>query len=425
LRKVEKLLPFGAAVRVVAPDVLCAFDTLSGVQVQRRCFVPQDIDGCALVVAATNDEALNAHIAALCRTAHIPVNTVDDPQNCTFFFPALVQRGTMTVGITSGGASPSASVWAKEQIDALLPTQMGDILQYLADTRYNSSANASQSAALRKACFRHCMELGRPLTSDEEEALSRQEHSGTVALVGAGCGAADLITVRGRDLLSHCDAVVYDDLIDTALLRFAPSGAQRFSVGKRAGQPSARQEDICALLVRLAQEGKNVVRLKGGDAFVFGRGGEEAGALQAAGIPYRLVPGVTSAVAIPELAGIPVTHRSVSRSFHVITAQCADGQLSPDLLQCANMPGTLVILMGLNRLEEIAQTLLSAGRSPQTPAAVIHGDNTDAAPMAVRGTLGTIAAQARAAALPPPAVIVVGDAASLDFSPTAPSPFSI
>lgn len=243
---------------------------------------------------------------------------------------------------------------------------------------------------------------------------------GTVYLVGAGCGQADLITVRGLRLLERCNAVVYDDLIAPELLDAAPEQAQRLYMGKREGKHSAAQAEICAQLVRLAREGKTVVRLKGGDPFVFGRGGEEALALQAAGVPFEVVPGVTSAIAIPELAGIPVTHRGRSRSFHVVTAHTAD---TPDGLpeyfdDLARLPGTLVLLMGLSRLEVMVRRLVEAGRPADTPAAVLSGGNSPH-PAAVRGTLADIAAKTRAAGVRPPAVIVVGETAALDL--TAPA----
>ena len=240
---------------------------------------------------------------------------------------------------------------------------------------------------------------------------------GTVYLVGAGCGKADLITVRGLRLLQNCGAVVYDELIDPELLDEVPARALRLPMGKRAGRRCASQEEICAKLVELAQGGTDVVRLKGGDPFVFGRGGEEAQALQAAGIPFEVVPGVTSAVSIPALAGIPVTHRGLSQSVHIITAHTAD---TPDGLpvcfdELARLPGTLVLLMGLSRLEVIVRRLTQAGKPPDTPAAVLSGGNAPH-PASVRGTLADIAEQARAANVQPPAVIVVGGTAALDLT---------
>lgn len=242
--------------------------------------------------------------------------------------------------------------------------------------------------------------------------------AGAVYLVGAGCGRADLITVRGQRLLEGCDAVVYDDLIDPALLEYAPAEARRIYMGKRSGRHSAPQQEITAALIALAREGKTVVRLKGGDPFVFGRGGEEMLALKEAGIPCEEVPGISSAIAIPAAAGIPVTHRGLSRSFHVITGHTADTPdgLPPELERLAGLEGTLVFLMGLGRLEQIARRLMAGGRGADTPAAVLSGGNSPN-PAAVRGTLGDIAG--KAAGVRSPAVFVVGETAGLDLSPTA------
>ncbi len=239
--------------------------------------------------------------------------------------------------------------------------------------------------------------------------------TGKVYLVGAGC-APGLITARGLSLLERCDAVVYDDLLDPSLLEAAPEGAERLYAGKRAGKRSAAQEEISAALIDLARRGKTVVRLKGGDPFVFGRGGEEMLALKAAGVPCEEVPGVTSAVAVPALAGIPVTHRGLSQSVHIITAHTAgtpDG-LPDGLDELARLPGTLVFLMGLGQLPRIARRLTAAGMDRQTPAAVISGGNSI---RAVRGTLGDIAERTAGMGLEPPATIVVGQTAALDLSP--------
>ena len=291
----------------------------------------------------------------------------------------------------------------------------GELLDYLASLRpmVQKRVAAENRAAVFARLFSDCMEEGFPLKEAALAAvLEGAPGMGKVYLVGAGCGAADLITVRGLRLLERCGAVVYDDLLDQALLDAAPEGAEKIYVGKRRGRHSMAQEDINALLIAKAREGKEVVRLKGGDPFVFGRGGEEALALQAAGIAWEYVPGVTSAVAAPGAAGIPVTHRGVSRSFCVVTARTADSAdgLPENLEELAHLPGTLVFLMGLSRLEEIARGLTGAGLPPDTPVAVIGGKN---APRTIRGTLGDIAERAREAAAP--AVIVVGGTAGMDL----------
>ena len=239
--------------------------------------------------------------------------------------------------------------------------------------------------------------------------------SGRVYLVGAGCGGPELLTLRAAELLKECGCVVYDDLIDPAILDLAPAEAERIYMGKRSGRHSAAQAEISALLIEKAHEYSLVVRLKGGDPFVFGRGGEELLALRAAGVHCEAVPGISSAIAIPELAGIPVTHRGLSRSFHVVTAHsAATGNTLPENLDAlARTGGTLVFLMGLSALGELSRRLIAAGMSPDTPAAVVSGGNSPH-PADVRGTLANIAE--RAAKVEAPAVIVVGAVAELSLA---------
>ena len=244
--------------------------------------------------------------------------------------------------------------------------------------------------------------------------------NGQVSIVSAGCGGPELITVQGLDALKRCEVVVYDDLIARELLDAAPKEAERIPVGKRAGSCSPKQEYINELLVQKAGEGNRVVRLKGGDPFVFGRGGEEAMALARAGISYTLVPGISSALAIPMEAGIPVTHRAISRSVHIITAHTAERALPENIPQLAALDGTLVFLMGLHALERLAQALIDAGKSDDTPAAVLSGGNSPC-PAAVRGTLGDIAERTKKAGVLPPAVIVVGQVAQMDLRSPWPS----
>ena len=407
LRKLQKLLPYGPRLTVAAPELLAEIEALPGLTRLRRTFAPAMLEGKGFVIAATDDREVNRGIAALCRERGIPVNAVDDKEQCTFLFPALVKRGDLTVGVSTAGASPSAAAWVGRRVSERLPEDFGELLDYLASLRpmVQKRVAAENRAAVFARLFSDCMEQGFPLKEAAlAEVLEGAPGMGKVYLVGAGCGAADLITVRGLRLLEGCGAVVYDDLLDQALLDAAPEGAEKIYVGKRRGRHSMAQEDINALLVAKAR--------KGGDPFVFGRGGEEALALQAAGIAWEYVPGVTSAVAVPGAAGIPVTHRGVSRSFCVVTARTADSAdgLPENLEELAHLPGTLVFLMGLSRLEEIARGLTGAGLPPDTPVAVIGGKN---APRTIRGTLGDIAERAREAAAP--AVIVGGGMAGMDL----------
>lgn len=242
--------------------------------------------------------------------------------------------------------------------------------------------------------------------------------SGVVYLVGAGCGDFDLITVRGLEVLKKAEVIVYDSLIDSRILNFVPCGCELISVGKRAGAHSFLQEEINSILIKKSQEGKFVVRLKGGDPFVFGRGGEEVLALQSNNISYSIVPGVTSAVAVPELAGIPVTHRGVSRSVHIITGHTVADTLPSKMAEYAKLDGTLVFLMGLNKLKHISESLIKNGKSPDTPAAVISNGSTDFS-VKVRGTLDSIVELTeKNAGVKSPAVIVIGKTVDYDFSPS-------
>lgn len=235
--------------------------------------------------------------------------------------------------------------------------------------------------------------------------------TGFVYIIGAGCGVYDLITLRGLKALKKCDVIIYDALIDTSLLGHANENAELICVGKRSGKHSATQEEINAILVEKALAGHTVARLKGGDPFVFGRGGEEINELQKHEIPFEIIPGVSSSIAVPELAGIPVTHRNVSRAFHVITAHTADDKR--DFSRYAGLDGTLVFLMGLAAIGDIADGLVRGGKSPETPAAVISDGGT-AKQKTVRGTLADIAE--KAVEMAAPAIIVVGETAAYNLS---------
>ncbi len=240
---------------------------------------------------------------------------------------------------------------------------------------------------------------------------------GKVYLVGAGCGDYDLITLRGINLIKRCDVLIYDALTDNRLLDFAPDGSEKICAGKRCGLHSEPQENINRLLIQKAEQGKTVVRLKGGDPFVFGRGGEEILALQKAGVEYAVVPGISSATAVPELAGIPVTHRKISRAFHVIAGHTTRDLTQENIAGLAKLEGTLVFLMGLNNIAPITEALIKGGMNENTPAAVVSNGAT-AGQKVLRSALKDIAAEASRRALKPPAVIIVGETAGFDFSQT-------
>ncbi len=444
LRKLQKLTPYGVSPTVVAPDILPELAAFPGVKLHRRTFRPSDLrPRPVLVIAATNDRKVNRSISMLCKKRHIPVNVADDPALCSFVFPALVQRGEFSAGISTGGASPTAAVYFKERLTELLPENLEELLVWLRSKRQAIKASIPEPerrAAFLRRLFDACIgqtdpfaansatqsrindELSRAVKSDSpptDETLEKiiSPPVGSVALVGAGCGRADLITLRGLRLLKRCQAVVYDDLIDDALLHAAPESALRIYMGKRSGSHAASQSEIEQKLIELAQAGLQVVRLKGGDPYLFGRGGEEMLSLKAAGIPCMEVPGIPSAIGIPAEAGIPVTHRGISRSLHIVTAHTADTPdgLTEDFDTLAKLSGTLVFLMGLKQLPLITARLMAAGKDRNTPGAVISGGNAPHSAF-VRAPLAGLAEAAENAGVTAPAVILVGDVAGLDLS---------
>ena len=444
LRKLQKLTPYGVSPTVVAPDILPELAAVPGVKLHRRTFRPSDLrPRPVLVIAATNDRKVNRYISMLCKKRHIPVNVADDPALCSFVFPALVQRGEFSAGISTGGASPTAAVYFKERLTELLPENLEELLVWLRSKRQAIKASIPEPerrAAFLRRLFDACIgqtdpfaansatqsrindELSRAVKSDSpptDETLEKiiSPPVGSVALVGAGCGRADLITLRGLRLLKRCQAVVYDDLIDDALLHAAPESSLRIYMGKRSGSHAASQSEIEQKLIELAQAGLQVVRLKGGDPYLFGRGGEEMLSLKAAGIPCMEVPGIPSAIGIPAEAGIPVTHRGISRSLHIVTAHTADTPdgLPEDFDTLAKLSGTLVFLMGLKQLPLIAARLMAAGKDRNTPGAVISGGNAPHSAF-VRAPLAELAEAAENAGVTAPAVILVGDVAGLDLS---------
>jgi uroporphyrin-III C-methyltransferase len=249
--------------------------------------------------------------------------------------------------------------------------------------------------------------------SKAEEPWTSTAKRGTVYLVGAGPGDPGLITVKARDLLASCDVIIYDNLVNPELLRHAPASAERIYVGKVGGGRQTSQERINYLLVEYASAGKRVVRLKGGDPFLFGRGGEEAEALRASGLSFEVVPGISSALAVPAYAGIPLTHRGLSSSVAVVTGACAgDGAYLSGALAHGASADTIVVLMGAAHLREIASELMAAGRSSETPAAVIRW-GTYEGQQTITGTLNTIAGEAERAGMRAPSVIIVGEVVRL------------
>ncbi|MFF4877625.1 uroporphyrinogen-III C-methyltransferase [Micromonospora sp. NPDC000668] len=376
-RRVPALLDAGADVLLVAPELTPALRARADAGRLRwlpRRFAPHDLDGAWLVQVAIDDPLAAESVSVAAAERRIFCVRADDRTAATAWTPAVTRHGPVTVAVLGGG-DPRRAMTVRDAIRDLLGASKGAL-----------STPAVEQGSLAAAV------------------------GGRVALVGAGPGDPELITVRGRRLLTEADVVVADRLVPGLLLDELRPDVELVDASKIPYGPSRAQEEINRILVDRALAGALVVRLKGGDPYVFGRGGEELLACTAAGVPVTVVPGVTSSIAAPAAAGIPVTHRAVAHEFTVVS-----GHLAPDspasLVRweaLAGLRGTLVILMGLKNLGAITATLIAHGRSPQTPAAVVQ-EATTGAQRALRSTLGAVAADVLAADLRPPAVVVVGD----------------
>lgn len=429
--KLRKILAYEPDMTVVATRISDSIKSIDGVKFIEREFVNSDLEGCSFCIAATDDKRFNAYVAGVCRKYHIFINVVDDKENCQFLFPSVYKAGNLSIGISTQGASPYVAADIKNHIVSELPLDIDQILDYLCSIRENIKEkveDSSKRAAIFKTAAKRCMILGRKLDDDEldeiiasvTESNTNDTKKGRVVIAGAGCGAYDLITVRALNAIKTAGVLVYDDLIDERLLEFAAESCEKIYVGKRNARHSTPQQEINEVLLAKANEGKLVVRLKGGDPYVFGRGAEEIQYLKSNGIETEEIPGISSAIAVPAMAGIPVTHRNVSRSFSVITGHTSEdkeaGQriLHDDIKNSAAMDGTCVYLMGLTHLKEIVDTLIKEGKSEDTPAAVISG-RFDGTYKAVRGTLKDITEKSIKEGIESPAVIVTGDAVNLNI----------
>jgi len=440
LRKVVSLLEEQAVVTVVAPRAVAdleAFAAAGRIALDRRPYRAGEAGhGFVLVFAATDHREVNRQVFEDAVSAGVFVNVADDPELCTFQLPARVRRGTLELAIASGGGAPflvrrlrqvfetrlgpewaewiSAAVQFRTAVRARkLPPPAQELCfdRFVAETLDRDRLSVRVPTEQEQEAWLDATASG-PRRRDASLAERRPVHTvtGSVALVGGGPGSAGLLTLRGRDRLLAADAVVYDRLAAGALPTDLPARVELHAVGKESGRHPVPQEEINALLVRLAREGKRVVRLKGGDPYVFGRGGEEAEALVAAGIPFEVVPGVTSGIAATALVGIPVTHCREAVQVTLLTAhECAkaDGpQVRWDLL--AQEPNaTLVGYMGVSALGGVVDRLLAAGMSPGTPAAMIE-QGTTSAQRSVVATLEGLPRAVADAGLHAPALFVIG-----------------
>jgi len=425
-RKCALLLRAGAQVTVLAPQLERVFDVeLAAGRVAHRPgrFREEDLEGFALAIAATDDQAVNRAVAAAARVRRIPVNVVDQPALCSFILPSIIERAPLVVAVSSGGASPVLARLLRARLETLIPAGYGRLAGLAREFRDRVKARLAPRERRRfwervlQGPIAELVFSGRDADAREALAATLEDprltlSGGEVSLVGAGPGDPDLLTFRALRLMQQADVVVYDRLVSPSILNLVRLEAERIYAGKERARHTLPQEDINQLLVRLAREGKRVVRLKGGDPFIFGRGGEEIDTLAAEGIPFQVVPGVTAAAGCASYAGIPLTHRDYAQSVVFVTGHLRDGSLDLNWPALAQPHQTIVFYMGLLGLEQLCEKLVAHGLPASTPAALVQ-EGTMPQQRVVSGTLETLPAQVRQGGARAPTLIIIGEVVRL------------
>ena len=424
-RKIEALLGTEAKIEVVAksvaPDVRerCR---AAGIPIGERPFAEDDVVGRLLVVAATGDAAVNRAVQEACVKHQVLVNCVDDAEHSTALFPAIVNRGPVTVGISTEGTSPTLARRLRERIEALLPDGVGPLAQYLGSRREHIKTVLADTRS-RQMFWDQILDsdlvdvvaTGNLDLADQslDAMLAASPDHGMVSLVGAGPGDPDLLTLKALHRIQRADVVYHDKLVGAGILDRCRRDARKIDVGRRSGDGSgvaSRQAFINDRLEEDARRGMRVVRLKGGDPLVFGRGGEEIEALVERGVPFEVVPGVTAGLGCAAIAGIPLTHRQWAQSVRFVTAQ-VHRDADPDWPELAKPDQTLVVYMGLGALDRLCGRLMGAGADPATPAAAISRATLPGQRI-VAGSIGDLCALARSAGLERPVTTIIGRVAS-------------
>ncbi|MFO7704215.1 MAG: siroheme synthase CysG [Halopseudomonas sp.] len=427
LRKSRLLSESGAVLRVVAPQIetqLRALVEQGGGECVQRGYRPDDLAGVQLVIAATDDEPLNARVSADAQARFLPVNAVDAPDLCTVIFPAIVDRSPLIIAVSSGSHAPVLARLTRARIETLFPHTYGKLAQLA--KRFRSQVKAAFPQINQRRVFWENVfqgDIAERIFAGQDQAAeqllasrlaeqSGQHYVGEVYLVGAGPGDPDLLTFRALRLMQQADVVLYDRLVPTAIIDLCRRDAERIYVGKARAEHAVPQEQINQLLVRLAKEGKRVLRLKGGDPFIFGRGGEEIEELAAHGIPFQVVPGITAANGCSAYAGIPLTHRDYAQSVRFVTGHLKDGTTNLPWADLVAPGQTLVFYMGLVGLPDICQQLIKHGRAADTPMALIQ-QGTTANQKVLIGSLSSLPGLVANTEITPPTLLIVGEVVKL------------
>ncbi|CAI8957141.1 siroheme synthase CysG [Methylocaldum szegediense] len=425
-RKAETLLQAGGLVSVQAPqihDSVLKLRDSGRITLIDKAFHPEDVCRFKLVVAATDDADLNAKIAEAAKTHNIPVNVVDQPALCTFIFPAVIDRSPVVAAVSSGGAAPVLARILRMRLESWIPPAYGRLAKLAADFRVRVK-QAIDDPRVRRRFWENVLSgtiaelvfAGRDKEAAQrlEQALvaeasgERNRNVGMVYLVGAGPGDPDLLTIRALRLIQEADVVVYDRLVSPEILDLVRRDAEKIYAGKQRNQHTLPQAEINRLLADLAKSGKRVVRLKGGDPFIFGRGGEEIETLMNEGIAFQVVPGITAASGCAAYAGIPLTHRDHAQSCTFLTGHMKDGRLiDVDWKQLSRPGQTLVFYMGLQGLPEICSRLIQHGCPADLPAALVQQGTTQSQ-LVLTGTLATLPDLVNQSEVKAPTLLIIG-----------------
>jgi uroporphyrin-III C-methyltransferase/precorrin-2 dehydrogenase/sirohydrochlorin ferrochelatase len=423
--KAETLLRSGVRVTVIAPRLgerLAELVLLGALRHEDRRFQPGDLVGAEIAMAATDDAAVNAAVAAAARALRIPVNVADDAASSTFIMPSVVDRPPLQIAISSAGTSPVLARKLRTLIEQVVPFAFGR-LAALAGRFRAASKRSYPDPEARRRFWEAVMDgpvADMVLSGNEvsaESALAEKLNEGKdlqgfVSLVGAGPGDPELLTLRALRVMQRANVVLYDHLVAPALVDLARRDAERIYVGKEKDNHALAQDEINALMVRLAREGKRVVRLKGGDPFIFGRGGEEIDSLAAQGVAFEVVPGVTAAAGAASYAGIPLTHRDHAQACVFVTGHLKHGAAQLDWASLVRPRQTIVVYMGVGALAAICAGLVEHGLAGSTPAALVE-KATLPEQRVIEGTLENLPGKSLASGVRPPALLIVGDVVRL------------
>ncbi|MEK7990540.1 MAG: siroheme synthase CysG [Thiotrichaceae bacterium] len=425
-RRAELLLQAQAKVHIVSPNLSNKLQICLEQQkltYRKGSFEITDLQQKCLIIAATNDKQVNAEISKQAHDYNIPVNVVDQPELCSFIVPSIIDRHPVQIAISTGGASPVLARLLRAKLESVIPSAYGRLAEFMA--QFRDKVKKSLSFEQRRGFWENVLQgsIAEMLLSghtheahEELERLLKDKDNiqkfGEVYLVGGGPGDPDLLTFRALRLMQQADVVLYDRLISSAVLDLVRRDAERIYVGKQTHNHSVPQEEINQLLADLAKQGKRVLRLKGGDPFMFGRGGEEIETLMEQGVPFQVVPGITAALGMSSYAGIPLTHRDYAQSCIFVTGHLKDDSVDLNWSMLAHENQTLVIYMGLRTLPIICEKLIEHGLPKHKPAALVQKATTSDQVVVV-GTLETLAEKVAAAGITKQSLIVVGDVVNL------------